>query len=131
MNSPYLSLDTINSLQSCPFNQCLIDATVEVKVNLFQNRILSRTICFTAEIHKDIIILKSSVIITEKYKINHSECQSQNTNIDLCFYMTLYHINVKSLEDMNNHISGGKHQRKLDTSPVCTTKLILYSDQNI
>ena len=52
-------------------------------------------------------------------------------NIDLCIYMTLYHINVKSLEDMNNHISGGKHQRKLDTSPVCTTKLILYSDQNI
>ena len=45
-------------------------------------------------------------------------------NIDLCIYMTLYHINVKSLEDMNNHISGGKHQRKLDTSPVCTTKLI-------
>ena len=50
--------------------------------------------------------------------------------IDLCIYMTLYHINVKSLEDMNIHISGGKHQRKLDTSPVCTTKLILYSDQN-
>ena len=34
-------------------------------------------------------------------------------NIDLCIYMILYHINVKSLEDMNNHISGGKHHTVL------------------
>ena len=75
-NSPYLSLDTITSLKSCPFNQCLIDATVEVKVNLFQNRILLKKSASLQKFTKT-IILKSSVIITEKYKINHNGCQSQ------------------------------------------------------
>ena len=47
LNLPYLSLDTITSLQSCPFSQHLIYETVEVKVNLFHNRIILKIICFT------------------------------------------------------------------------------------
>ena len=47
LNLPYLSLDTITRLQSCPFSQHLIDETVEVKVNLFHNRIILKIICFT------------------------------------------------------------------------------------
>ena len=47
LNLPYLSLDTITSLQSCPFSQHLIDETLEVKVNLFHNRIILKIICFT------------------------------------------------------------------------------------
>ena len=47
LNLPYLSLDTITRLQSCPLSQHFIDETVEVKVNLFHNRIILKIICLT------------------------------------------------------------------------------------
>ena len=64
----------MTSLQSSPFNQCLIDPTVEVNVKfiLQQNSIKNYLLHCTKT-----IILKSSVIITEKDKIDHNGCQSQ------------------------------------------------------
>ena len=58
----------MTSLQSSPFNQCLIDPTVEVNVKfiLQQNSIKNYLLHCTKT-----IILKSSVIITEKDKIDH------------------------------------------------------------
>ena len=39
--------------------------------------------------------------------------------------MSLYQIDVKLQAELWIITSSGKHQIKLDTSPVCTTKLIL------
>ena len=49
------------------------------------------------------------------------------------YFMTLYldEIDVKLQADMNNHIWWQTTKTTGHNSPVCTTKLKLYSNQNI